>query len=331
MIKELATEIATALLCALCCAGAVRAAAPVAYQPALPVEGELRIWASPADGRLLEGLAEGFRRFHPQARLAVTLHGPDSTLGGVVGGVADIALMAREMRQPVERMAFEWVYHHPALSIEIATAGLAADRPSANLAVMVHRDNPLARLTLAQLDAVLGAEHRRGERNIRTWGELGLDGRWKDRPIHVYGPEVDSIPAMFIRNTVLKGSYKWNQDYEERATGPQIAAALAQDPAGIAYLPLRDASPQLKPLALAAAAGGPFVALSADSAAARSYPLARVVTMVLNREPGQPVDARAREFLRYVLSGEGQQQVARDGAYLPLDMAQAAAQLERLK
>jgi phosphate transport system substrate-binding protein len=327
-------KVTSFLLCMLVAMGAAHGAdwdRLPAYQPGQPVNGELRIWASPADGPLLNRLAGGFGRFQPQVRITLTLHGPDSTLGGVTSGVADLALMARELRQPVERMAFEWVYHHPAFSVEIANAGLAADRPSGNLAVMVHRDNPLAQLTLTQLDAILGAEHRRGSRNLRTWGELGLDGPWKDRPIHVYGPEVDSIDAMLIRARVLKGSYKWNPDYAERSDGRQIAAALAADPAGIGYLPVRDRDPHLKALALGGADGAPFVALTEQSAVARSYPLARVMTIILNREPGQAVEPRAREFLRYVLSREGQQQIARDGAYLPLDAAQAAAQLDRLR
>jgi phosphate transport system substrate-binding protein len=314
------------LACALCIsAPAASSAAPA------QADGELRIWASPVDGPLLEQLARGFEARHPAMRVAVTLHGPDSTMAGVVSGVADLALLAREMRQPVERMAFEWVYHHPALSIEVANAGLSADRLSASLAVMVHRDNPLAGLTIAQLDAIFGAEHRRGSRNIRTWGELGLDGAWKDRPIHVYGPPVDSTDAMFIRAKVLKDSYKWNADYIELERGPQLAAALAQDPAAIAFLPMRDKTAQLKPLALAQADGGPFVALSDASAAARSYPLYRVVTMVLNREPGQPLDPRAAAFLHYVLGAEGQAIIARNGAYLPLAEAQSSAQLARLK
>lgn len=296
-----------------------------------PADAELRIWASPADGQLLDELAGGFRRQHPQLRVKVTLHGPDSTMGGVVSGVADLALLAREMRQPVERMAFEWVYHHPALSIEIANAGLVADRPSTSLAVVVHRDNPLAQLTLAQLDAVFGAERRRGGDALRTWGDLGLTGAWKDRPISVYGAPVDSTDAMFIRERVLKNSYKWNPDYTEVDGAAPLAAAVARDPAAIAIMPLRAATAQLKPLALAATDFGPFVAPTAASAQARNYPLARVVTMVLNRVPGQPVDSRAAAFLEFVLGAEGQQLIARNGAYLPLAPAQSAAQLARLK
>lgn len=313
-----------ALVWVLCGAAGARPAAP-------PPADELRIWASPADGKLLDELAAGFRRRHPALRVRLALHGPDSSMAGVVSGVADLALLAREMRQPVERMAFEWVYHHPALSIEIANAGLVADRTSTSLAVMVHRDNPLAQLTLAQLDAVFGAEHRRGLHNIRTWGELGLAGAWKDRAIHVYGPPVDSTDAMFIRNKVLKNSYKWNPDYTEIGQPRELAAAAGQDPAALAIVPMRELNARLKPLVLARDEGGPYVALTDASAVARSYPLARVITMVLNREPGQPVDPRCAAFLRYVLGAEGQDLIARNGAYLPLDAAQVSAQLERLK
>ncbi len=301
-----------------------------AYHPVQELEGELRIWGSPSDGPLLNRWAVGFRQFHPKLRLTSTLHGPDSTLAGIYSGVADLAFMAREMRAPVERMAFEWVYHHPAFSVDIANAGLNTDRPGANLAIMVHRDNPIAQITLTQLREILGAEQWRGEKSIRTWGNLGLTGAWKDRPIHVYGPTVDSIPAMFMRATVLKGSYKWNPDYQEIATDHKIAALLARDPAGIAYMPLRETSDQVKPLALSAAEEGPFVPLTKESVAAHTYPLARVITMVLNREPGKPVEARTKEFLRYVLSRDGQAEIARDAAYIPLSPADAQAQLDRL-
>jgi phosphate transport system substrate-binding protein len=253
-------------------------------------------------------------------------------MAGVYCGVADLAFMAREMRLPVENMAFTWVYRYPPFSVEIANAGLTAGRFSANLAVVVNSANPLRHLTLAQLDGILGAEHRRGGVNLRDWGDLGLGGIWKRRAIHVYGPAVDSIDAMFMRTVVLRGSYKWNPAYREvEGDDARVLEAVARDAQGITYVKLDPPIRQIKSLALSATAGGPFYALSEQNIAARTYPLSRVITMVLNREPGKSIEPKVKEFLRFILSRDGQTALARDGHYIPLTAASERAQLERLE
>jgi phosphate transport system substrate-binding protein len=223
------------------------------------------------------------------------------------------------------------VHHYKAFEVEIANAGLATDRPGVNLAVFVHKDNPLTRLTLEQLDGILGSEHRRGGRNIRTWGDLVDGDGWKSRPIHVYGPALDSIPALYIRGTVLQNSRKWNPSYREVTVGwSEVLASLARDPGGIALAPALPGNERAKALALAAADAGPFYVPSAETVTARSYPLTRVISVAMDREPGKPVEPKVREFLRYILSRDGQEIIARDAAYLPLSAECARRQLRRL-
>jgi phosphate transport system substrate-binding protein len=289
------------------------------YEPAASVSGEIRIWGSPADAALLRNWSADFSRFQPEARIQATLYGQESTLAGVYCGVADLAFIAREMRLPVENMAFTWVYRYPPFSVEIANAGLTAGRPSANLAVVVNAANPLQHLTLVQLDGILGAERRRGGANLRKWGDLGLGGIWKGRPIHVYGPPVDSIDGIFMRTVVLRGD------------DAQVLQAVAQDAQGIAYASLDLPSQHIKSLALSATAGAPFYALSERNVGARAYPLSRAISMVLNREPGKPIELKVKEFLRFILSRDGQAALARDGHYIPLTAASERAQLERLE
>jgi phosphate transport system substrate-binding protein len=301
-----------------------------AYSISGPVSGELRIWASPADGALIQELAHGFEALQPGVHVDVTLHGPESTMAGLYTGVADLAFLARELRRPVESMAFEWVHQYKPFEVQVANAGLNTQRPGSQLAAFVAKSNPLTRLTLAQLDAILGAEHRRGSRNLREWGQLGLGREWQGRPIHVYGPGVDSIAALFVRATVLQDSYKWNPDYRELPAAA-IDRTLAHDPLGIAYGAVSEAGPHIKSLALAAADGDPFTAPTAQTIAARTYPLTRVITVVLDREPGRPVEPKVKEFLHYVLSREGQAAIALDGAYVPLSPESAQQQLQRLE
>lgn len=330
MRKSVARALASVLvgLGAAHFAGATELAA---YRPVHGVAGEIRIWGSAADAGLLRLWEAGFRAYHPKARFAVKLYGHESALASLYTDVADVAFVGRELRTTTDNMAFQWVKLYRPTTIEVANAGVKSDRLASNLAVFVHRDNPLAGLTLAQLDGIFGAEHRRSPANLRTWGDVGLGGEWRDRPIRVLAPRIDSIPALFFRETVLGNSRKWNPVMEEFADESQALAALARDPGGIAYAPLAAANESVKALPLAGAKGGALVALTADTAADRSYPLSRAVIVAIDRAPGKPVDARVREFLRYVLSAEGQAAVARDGAYVPLNEDQIAKQFALLE
>ena len=85
-----------------------------------------------------------------------------------------------------------------------------------------------------------------------------------------------------------------------------------------------------KALAIAAKAGGPYVELTLDNVQARTFPLTRDVYYYLKREKGKPIDPKAKEFLRYILSREGQDAVQKDGKYLPLTAEAAAEQLRKL-
>jgi phosphate transport system substrate-binding protein len=300
------------------------------YRRGATVTGDIRISGSPADSALIAALEAGFSRHHPGARFSGKLHGPESTIAAVYTGVADIAFMARELRVPMETMAFKWAKLTDPFTVEIAHGGLDADRLGTQLAVFVHRDNPIRALSLTELDAILGAEHKRGPANIRSWGEVGLEGAWKTRPIRAYGTRIDSIPALFIRRTVMKDSRKWNADYREFVSHDAALEALQRDPAGIAFAPLRHRAANLRAVELSVDKGGVPYALTRETVIARSYPLTRSISVVLHRAEGQPLDPRVREFLRYILSADGQAVIARDGAYLPLSGDSVRRQLERL-
>jgi phosphate transport system substrate-binding protein len=194
---------------------------------------------------------------------------------------------------------------------------------------------------LTQVDAIFGNEHRRGPKNIRTWGELGLTGEWKDKPIHVYGFSTSRGFAVFFQSAVLNDSHKWNCELKEFADvrqpdgklldgGQRILDALKNDPYGIAYSNLRYMNPQVKPLALAAVDGGTYYEATKENLIQRNYPLTRFITTFINRAPGKPVDPKVKEFLRYILSRDGQEAIVRDGKYLPLSEDSIREQLRKL-
>ena len=329
-----------ACLCSLAvAAGSIRAARAddlPGYRPLARVSGTIRVWGSPDDGWLIEELEAGFRKYQPGVRFQDSLHGPESTFAAVYMDVADVAFMAREIRVPLETMAFEWVHHYAPFEIEIANAGLGADHGTGRLAVdlafFVNRTNPLSCVTLRQLDDILAADHRRGGADLRRWGALGLSGAWTHRQIHVYGPAPDSIAAVYVRRSILGGSRKWNRDYRTVVGGwSEVLEDVARDPDGIAFAPPVPGNLGTKALRLAASRQSVCYGLSAQTAQARTYPLLRTVDVALDRPPGSPIPPDVKEFLRFVLSREGQRIVVSDGAYLPLSAASLREQRERLQ
>ncbi len=301
-----------------------------AYRVGSEVSGEIRVSGSPDDAGLIEAWQSGFGRHHPNVRFSNRLHGPESTIAAVYTGVADIALMAREIREPMERMAFEWVKLTRPFAVEVANAGFDAARPAAQLAVYVHPDNPIESLSLTALDAIYGAEHKRADRNVRTWGGVGLDGQWANRPIRVMGPPLDSVATLFFRRLVLQDSRKWNPDYREFADDGAMLAALAAEPSGIAFAPSIE-RPGVRIVPLSSEDGEPAYTPDRETVSSRSYPLTRVVSVVLYRKDGDALEDRLREFLRFVLSADGQDMVERQGVSVPLSAADARRQRERLE
>ena len=315
------------------------------YAPTEKVSGTIRLWGHgsfkrPFMRRLVALWAEDFRRWHPDCVIEENLYGTSSAIPALFTGVGDLAILGEEiLREATD--TFTRATGYPPFGVEIATGSVDVRNFDYAQMFFVHRDNPLAHLTLAQLDAVFGAEHRRGApKNFRTWGDLGLTGEWAARPIHLYGWRIDDSFGIFLEGALLGGSHRWNNAlrdfshvYRPDGTiydhGQQIIDALATDRFGLAMSNVRYATEQVTPLAIGARDGGPFVGVTKRTLIEQTYPLTRLIPAYINRPPGQPIEPRLREFLRYVLSREGQAVIVRDGGYLPLNPTAAA--VERLK
>lgn len=333
---------------------AAAAAADTAFVAALPayvpqdrVSGAIRMWGHGSFkhdfmGGLVAKWMEGFRRYQPDVTLENRMYGTASAIGALLAGAADLALLGEEI-SPAAAAAFERAKGYPPTGIEVATGSLDVNFFDYAHMIFVHRDNPLAHLSLAQLDAIFGAERRRGApQNLRAWGDLGLTGEWAHQPIQPYGWKVDEDFALFFREAVLAGSHRWHTGLKEFVHvtrpdgtqydhGQQILDALARDRFGIAISNVRYANPSVKALALGVTDAGPFYAPTPANLIAQTYPLVRIIPAFIDRVPGQPIDPKVREFLRYVLSREGQQALLDESSYLPLGAAIIGAQREKLR
>lgn len=309
--------------------------------PSAPLAGPLRVWTNPQMQEIVQRWSAGFRQHHPDVQVVANYQGSDVAVAGLYTKCADIAFLGRDPTAS-EIQAFEWIFRYRPARVPVLTGSLDQAGKSPALVLFVHKDNPLAGLTLAQADAIFGHERLRGGDRITTWGQLGLGGDWKDQPIHLYGYDAYSGSGRYFRQAVLEDSrhLNWDRmqeigDGKDRAGRPldaatRIHAALATDRYGIAVSALAPDASASKALALADVAGGPLVDPSPESLVARRYPLTRSVIALVNRAPGQPLDPKVAEFLRYVLGSEGQAQAA-NGGYLPLAQGDAATQLGQIR
>jgi phosphate transport system substrate-binding protein len=316
-----------------------------AYQPAQKVAGVIRTWGHGSRdkdyiGSLVSSWGKGFQKHQPAVGFEARLRGDKSAIGGLYTGAADIALMERDL-SAIEKDSYEQLFGRTdPFEVSVATGSLDARNHGMALVIFVHKDNPLAKLTLAQLDAIFGADHRRGLNNIRTWGELGLTGEWAAKPIHAYGFGIEQDQSQYFQKAVMGGSQKWTGKLKEfddlrkadgtvAEAGRRIVDAVSHDRQGIAISQMAYQNSQVKPLALAAE--GPYYEPSRETVAQRKYPLAQQVKLYINRAPGQPIDPKVKEYLRYILSQEGQEDIARDGGYFPLSPELAAQERRKLE
>ena len=332
------------------------------YEAGQTVSGTIRNFGFGLGG-VLALWEEGFRKLHPDVRFTDHLPTSDAAIPALVTGVADLAPDGGEATLTETLSFFETYGYHPT-DITVATGAFDVQGRSNGIVVFVNAANPLTGLTLQQLDGIFGAERSAGMRgfqwtpsdgrgaqeDIRTWGQLGLKGEWADKPIQTYG-HAPSGTTRFFQWRVMKNGDKWNPNYREYVeSGSKMIAdedraeqrlglqhmlrnELAHDRYGIAWtvMPQAKGVPGIKPVALAAHAGGPYIAASTASFQDRNYPLVRNIYIYLNRAPGRPLDPKLREFLRYALSREGQEAVVRNAGYLPLTRQVAREQRARLE
>ncbi len=312
------------------------------YQAASAVSGTIRVWGNPYIPGLVQDWEDGFRRAQPGVTFETRLKGTEAAMAGLYGGIADIVLIGREPYAPELQAYQEW-FGYPPVGVKITSGSYATQHKTFALMVYVNKDNPLAGMTLAQLDAIFGAERRRGApAALREWGQLGLGGAWTHRPIHVYGYNFDTGMAGFFRVAVMKDSPRWNpelKDFDNGHTasgdvinaGTYILDAVAHDPDGIGFANVLFENAGVRKIALADEAGGPMVEPTQDNAWRRAWPLTRYSTAFVNRPPGQPVDPKVAEFLRYILSRDGMAAVVRDQAFLPLNADAIRAELGKIE
>ena len=289
------------------------------YQKTSGVSGNLNSIGSDTMNNMMTLWAETFRKFYPNVRIQVEGKGSSTAPPALIAGTAQFGPMSRQMRQ-VEIDQFEARYGYKPTELKSSYDALA---------VYVNKDNPIEKLTLAQVEAIFGKSRKRGyKQNITTWGQLGLTGDWANRPISLYGRNSASGTYGFFKEHTLKnGDYK--DSVKEQPGSASVVQGVTEDRFGIGYSGIGYKTSGVKAVALAETDAGPFSAGSYEDVTGGKYPLWRFLYIYVNKAPNKPLDPLQAEFVKLIYSREGQETVVKDG-YMPLPAKLAQVELAKV-
>ena len=275
------------------------------YKPTQGVSGSIKSVGSDTMNNLMALWAEGFKRVYPNVTLEIEGKGSSTAPPALTEGTATFGPMSRAMKEKeIDDFEKKHGYKPIALSSSIDM-----------LAVYVHKDNPIESLTLPQVDAIFSKTRKGGfEKDIRTWGELGLGGEWADKPISLYGRNSASgTYGYFKEHALFKGDYK--DAVKEQSGSSAVVQGVAMDKYAIGYSGIGYKTADVRAVPLALEASSAPIAAEAENAYSGEYPLARFLYVYVNHRPNSELDPLRREFVRYVFSRQGQSDVLKDGYY----------------
>jgi phosphate transport system substrate-binding protein len=326
-MKTKPRSLITLLSLTLACVGTQtrpQAQGVVAVDPKLPayervggVSGNLNSIGSDTLNNLMTLWAEGFQAVYPNVKIQIEGKGSSTAPPALIEGTAQLGPMSRPMKN-TEIDAFERKYGYKPLEIKVAIDALA---------VFTHKDNPIPSLTMQQVDSIFSSTRKAGGPAVERWGDLGLTGAWATRPISLYGRNSASGTYGFFKDVALRGG-DFRATVKEQPGSSSVVQGIATDLAGIGYSGIGYITSGVRAIPLAGADGTAYEA-KAEHCLSGRYPLARFLYIYVNQAPGKPMDKLTAEFLRFVLSRNGQEVVVKDG-YFPLPAKAAAVEVRKV-
>jgi len=290
------------------------------YEKISGISGNLSSIGSDTMNNLLTLWLEGFKRYYPNVNIQVEGKGSSTAPPALINGTAQLGPMSRDMKKE-EIDSFEKKFGYKPTEIRVAIDALA---------IYVNKDNPLTGLTLPQVDAIFSKTRRGGYKSeISTWGDLGLSGDWANRPISLYGRNSASgTYGYFKEHALFKGDFKDN--VKEQPGSASVVQGITEDKYAIGYSGIGYKTSGVKALPIAFNQNDEFHFPDYENCLNNKYPLARTLNIYINKAPNKPLDPLLKEFLKFVLSYEGQEIVVKDG-YLPLTKELVEKELKKLE
>jgi phosphate transport system substrate-binding protein len=290
------------------------------YQAVGGVSGNLNSIGSDTLNNLMTMWAEGFRKKYPNVNIQIEGKGSSTAPPALAEGTAQIAPMSREMKNS-EIDAFEKKHGYKPTKVAVAID---------TLAIFVNKNNPIESLSMEKVDAIFSKNRKRGyASDITTWGELGVTGSLARQPLSLYGRNSASGTYGYFKEHALnKGDFK--DSVKEQPGSASVVQGITKDKNGIGYSGIGYLTSGVKTLPLSEKEGQQAYAATYENALSNKYPLSRFLYVYVAKAPGKPLPKMQEEFLKFVLSKEGQEVVIKDG-FLPLTAKMCSKNIAVLK
>ena len=286
------------------------------YEKTSGVSGNLSSVGSDTLANMMTLWAEDFKQLYPNVNIQIQAAGSSTAPPALTEGTSQFGPMSRKMK-PNEIEAFEKHYGYQPTAIRVAIDALA---------VFVHKDNPIEGMSIEQIDGIFSSTDKCGGGDIQRWGEAGLDGNWAAKDIQLYGRNsVSGTYGYFKKKALCKGDFKANVN--EQPGSASVVQSVSQSLNAIGYSGIGYKTAGVKAVAISKK-GTNYVAATAENAATGKYPLSRYLYVYVNKHPNKELAPMDREFIRYVLSMQGQKIVEKDG-YVALPSSVIAKDLAK--
>ncbi|MCP8688368.1 PstS family phosphate ABC transporter substrate-binding protein [Marinobacterium sedimentorum] len=306
-MKKLISAVAISATCLTANASDLLDANLPTYEKASGVSGNLSSVGSDTLANLMTLWAEEFKRLYPNVNIQIQAAGSSTAPPALTEGTSNIGPMSRKMKDK-ELESFEQKYGYKPTAVAVAIDALA---------VFAHKDNPIAGMSIDQVDAVFSSTRKCGATgDVTNWGELGLGGTLADKSIQLFGRNsVSGTYGYFKEKALCKGDFRNNVN--EQPGSASVVQSVSTSLNGLGYSGIGYKTASVRALPLSRKAGEEFVEATPENAITGKYPLARSLYVYINKKPGTELQPLEREFLKLVLSTTGQEVVVKDG-YIPL-------------
>ena len=276
------------------------------YQKASGVSGNLSSVGSDTLANLMTLWAEEFKRAYPNVNIQIQAAGSSTAPPALTEGTSNVGPMSRKMKSK-ELESFEKKFGYKPTAIPVAIDALA---------VFVNKDNPIKGLSISELDGIFSSTQKcEGAKDVVKWGDVGVGGKLAAQDIQLYGRNsVSGTYGYFKKKALCKGDFK--ASVNEQPGSASVVQSVSTSINAIGYSGIGYKTTGVRALPLSKT-GTDYVEASPENAVAGTYPLARFLYVYVNKAPNKPLAPLEREFIKMVLSKQGQEVVVKDG-YIPL-------------
>lgn len=305
-------------------------------------DGSVRIVGFDDMEGTVEKWEKEFTRTHPGIRFTPILKGNQTAIPPIT---YDMSAFAPEGggAMLLELLPYEKIFGSKkdpvaALIICVGHGSLNPDAKISPLGIIVNKSNPIPSMTREQVASIFSTGSGKGD--VTNWSQIGMGDDLADKPIHPTGlywdpyqrPEDPSMGEymMYRQMGQFPGSV-FSPHYEQYIHYSDVVQKVASDPQAVGIVALNKVDSSVRVVPLVEKDGHTLSSGSAQDLMADRYPYPRDIYIYIRREPGTPFDPLVQEYMRLILSKQGQAVVAEDPkGYLPLNAADVKKELDKL-